>query len=258
MRHPVLIALWLAAVVATHGSPANTTHEDSDQGGTTRLTLVANMTEEGKKLRHPTPADPAYYFPVTTDYKEEGAVLKFFLEPPPPMAEVQHLLAKVLAEQGYLVATRKNPPTLLLVFRWGVWAPIFFRGQFVNRDAMEGLVSGVDTEVATPINPKREEAYVAARRPRWGVKIYAFDFKDWHDQHKITPLWRVNVSTEQWGHYVSEVLPTLVAAAGPMLGRETKGTEFAWPTIYPEGHVILGTAVPKTDQAPAKTSSARP
>jgi len=258
MRHLPVIALWLAAVVTTHGSSADTTHEDSDPSGNTRLTLVTNMTEEGKRLRHPTPANPAYYFPVTTEYKEEGAVLKFFLESPPPLAEVQHLLAKVLADQGYRVATRKNPPSLMLVFRWGVWAPIIVRGQFVNRDVMEGLVSGVDTEVATPINPVREEAYVAARRPRWGVKIFAFDFKDWHDHQKITPLWRVNVSTEQWGHYVSEVLPTLVSAAGPLLGRASKGTEFAWPTIYPEGHVILGTPVLKADHASAKTPPGGP
>ncbi len=88
-----------------------------------RVDVVVNMTDEGYKISRPTPDKPAYYFPFTAGYIQSGAVLTGE-KPPPPSPEIEHLLAKALAEQGYLVMNKKNHPSLILIFWWGYMAPI--------------------------------------------------------------------------------------------------------------------------------------
>jgi hypothetical protein len=41
-------------------------------------------------------------------------------------------------------------------------------------------------------------------------------------QHKAVLLWRAHVSTAYWGHYIDEVLPTLIDTGVVMAGRDTK------------------------------------
>src|ERR1039458_8783195 len=68
--------------------------------------VVVDMTEAGTKVTHPTPASPAYYLPLPVGYKPQGAVLTDQKFPPPPL-EVEHMLAVALAQEGYLVMTKK-------------------------------------------------------------------------------------------------------------------------------------------------------
>jgi hypothetical protein len=106
-----------------------------------RVDVVVNLTDEGTKVPRPTPDKPAYYLPFTAGYIESGAVLAGE-KPPPPAPEVEHLLAKALAEQGYLVMNKKNHPSLILIFWWGYMAPILDNpyGDMANGSA--GKISG--------------------------------------------------------------------------------------------------------------------
>ena len=54
---------------------------------------------------------------------------------------VQRQLVKALAGQGYVAATTQ-PPSLVLVFRWGYIAPEIVHRRFVNRDEMMTYVIG--------------------------------------------------------------------------------------------------------------------
>ena len=84
--------------------------------------VVVDMTDAGAKLAHPTPATPAYYLPLPVGYKPMGAVLAD-QKIPPPTQEVEHMMAVALAQQGYLVMTKNNRPSLVLTLWWGYMAP---------------------------------------------------------------------------------------------------------------------------------------
>jgi len=236
----VRLVLGLAALFPASSLLADSVHDDSDRSGDMRIAVVTDLTEAGKRLPHPTPEKPAYYIPITTGYKKEGDFVKFFQESPPPTAEIQRMIAKALASQGYLVAINNTRPSLILAFRWGSWAPIFLHGVFINQAEMETLVSGAQAELMTPLNPRARDAYEAARQPRWGVVVTAFDFDDQYYRHKVTILWRECMSTELWGHYIDEVLPTLIASGAPMFGRQTTTPQLTQTTVIPEGHVVVG------------------
>jgi hypothetical protein len=115
VRSSIRIAFCLGALL-----PARIALADYDSGDA-RVDVVVNMTDAGRKVPPPTPDNPAYYYPVTRGYTQGGTILTGE-KPPPPTVEVEHLMAKALAEQGYLVAT-SHPPSLVLIFWWGYKAP---------------------------------------------------------------------------------------------------------------------------------------
>jgi hypothetical protein len=110
IRMAVCLVILLPARAALAG-------DDSDIG----VDVVVNMTNEGRNVPPPTPDHPAYYYPVTRGYTEGGAILTSETAPP-PTADVQHMIAKALASQGYLLATR-HPPSLVLILWWGYKSP---------------------------------------------------------------------------------------------------------------------------------------
>ncbi len=62
--------------------------------------VVVDFTPEGRKVEHPTPSNPAYYYPVLGGFQELGSVVAG--EKPPKQWEVAHMVAVALAKQGYL------------------------------------------------------------------------------------------------------------------------------------------------------------
>jgi len=220
-----------------------------------RVDVVVEMTEAGKKIAHPTPDKPAYYFPLPAGFDADGSVMTFFQRPPPVAAQVESLVAKALADQGYLIATRANPPSLILMFRWGYMAPIIIGDVFVNEPQMWELVGGKTIDTPWPIGPRKLEVVESARTPRWYMSIVAADFNDWHKYHKATKLWHESISTELWGHYLDEALPTLIARGAPMFGRET-GPQMIQTAAVPMGHVVVGTPYLRPDPPPSAAPAA--
>jgi hypothetical protein len=70
----------------------------------TEVNVIVDFTPEGRKVAHPTPASPSYYFPVLGSFEELGAGEAG--EKPPRQWDVAHVVAIELAKQGYL---RMNP-----------------------------------------------------------------------------------------------------------------------------------------------------
>ena len=76
----------------------------------TEVNVVVDFTPEGRKIPHPVPGDPAYYYPVLGGFEGLGAGEAG--EKPPKQWDVAHVVALELAKQGYLEmnpAPRVNP-----------------------------------------------------------------------------------------------------------------------------------------------------
>jgi hypothetical protein len=255
--------------------------------GTLRVDVVVDVTEAGKGVSPPSQGHPVFYYPWTSGYHQDGAILEGE-GPPPPTASVQHLVAKALAEQGYFLYTKKSPPSLLLVLWWGYMAPIIDHpfGEstggtspstipivgvglgmgtrstggssglisaaggglslpagvfeaFPNQHEMLMLVGGSKHDV-NRLDPQREDIQEAARNPRYYLIVSALDFQAALHKKPVL-LWCARVSTERAGHHLDEVLPTLIAAAGPSFGQETTRPRFAQAPLVPAGRVEVGT-----------------
>jgi len=82
------------------------------------LTVVTEMTEDGKKLPPVTPEQPAYYLTQSSGYHQLGDSTGN--EKTLPEAEVERILTKALAPNGYRPAQPPaQPPTLMIFYTWG-------------------------------------------------------------------------------------------------------------------------------------------
>jgi hypothetical protein len=82
------------------------------------LTVITEVTEEGKKLPPTSPEHPAYYVAQPAGFVQVGDTYgnEKSLRPD----EVEHLLKKALAANGYLpAAPAAQPPSLVVIYFWG-------------------------------------------------------------------------------------------------------------------------------------------
>src|SRR5882724_6931455 len=82
-----------------------------------RVFTVTDTTPAGAQLRPATPDNPVYYVAIDLGFSVFGGPTAG--EHPPQKKEVSQNVVPVLAKQGYLLATKEHPPTLVLLWRWG-------------------------------------------------------------------------------------------------------------------------------------------
>jgi hypothetical protein len=239
--------------------------------GNLRIAVSVEMTPEGRKFAHPTPDKPAYYMPVTIGYKEVGAFPpKFYQGRELLVGKVQDLLGKALVAQGYRVMTKQSPPSLVLVFRWGIIKPMIVHGKFLNSGEVMTYVVGDQWTGLVPLAPiggyvpgglgqnffqsqfhdystdpatlEIISGLLGKAPSRYFLLVSALDSKAFQ-QHKTVLLWRAHVSVGYWGYFLDQTLPSMIAVGAPMFGREMKRPEIVTASAIPMGHVILGTPV---------------
>jgi hypothetical protein len=82
------------------------------------LTVITEVTDEGKKLPPVSPDHPAYYLPQSAGYVQVGDT--YGNEKTVPADELERLLKKSLAANGYLPANPPaQPPSLAVIYYWG-------------------------------------------------------------------------------------------------------------------------------------------
>ena len=209
------------------------------------VNVNVEVTEAGRKFTLPTPAKPAYYFPITGGFREEGAVKAG--EKPPPRLMVLQQLAKTLAQQGYLVVGPKTPPpTVLLVFYWGSMNPQIDefgdldepQKVFYNQREMVALVGG-HTLNNLDLDSEREAVMQGAEDDRYFVIVSAFDFDAAQKKQKVL-LWRAKMSTDSGRVTMEDVVASLITAGGPHFGRETLRPAWETTPLENRGKVNLG------------------
>jgi hypothetical protein len=205
-----------------------------------QVVTVTDTTPNGALLRPASPANPVFYLAVSTGSHDFGGVIAG--DKQPTSREVAATITKVLAKQGYLPATDLHPPTLLLLWTWGTMNTETFNGSGelaniqVNREQllrfmgadklglvsrtpnsfpMEMLLPGlsITSSDAQALNDlAQDNLYVAA--------IGAYDYQAAvRNESKL--LWKTKISCPSRGHWMPEVLPSMLAIAGPYIGRET-------------------------------------
>jgi len=182
---------------------------------------VSDITDQGQGTRRPTPANPVYYYPRTNGFVNSGATVDGVTSPPKPNVEV--MLVKALASQGYIYHKLANkPPSIMLVFAWGYMAPEFRdTGSIVNKAEMTSLVEGLHPLDETEGSLQSSNMSAAIKTARFYLTISAVDYNALAQQKYIT-LWCTRVSTEIDNNQLSQVLPALLRTAAPILGTQTE------------------------------------
>ncbi len=88
------------------------------------MTVITEMTDEGRLRPLPSPASPAYYSLLSAGYRMHGEIsgdLRIFSQ-----AETEEHLIRALAASGFQPEKEDHPPSLLIVYSWGVHSPLEF------------------------------------------------------------------------------------------------------------------------------------
>lgn len=213
------------------------------------LTVVSEMTAEGKKRPLVDSAHPAYFVMYTQGEKTRGDdVAEKAMTP----SEVQRLLIRSLAPNGYQPATKAHPPSLLVLYTWGSYNnDIGDNAITASRGVIEraGLVGGerfahqvgdmmkeradlrmggMPTFAADMLDPFRlyqssdpKHAYIMdqVKSELYYVVASAYDFGAMR-QHQRVLLWRTRMTVDSRGVAQTQVVPVLIAKAAPFFGTD--------------------------------------
>ncbi len=212
----------------------------------TRVDVVVDMSAAGRKVTPPTPGHPTYYLPILGGYLQRGHAVAG--EPPPPSPnQVALVIARTLAKQGYIVANRRDPPSIVLSLFCGQMNPIIIQSDvtdpgsknFLNEAEEMSLVEG-KTIKDLDLNSDRIAARQGTEEDRYFIMIMAYDYRYYTRTHRKLALWQAKMSAPAQGVSLEEMIPILAAAGGPQFGRETRRPLLIAAPL-PEGRVIVGT-----------------
>ena len=199
---------------------------------------VTDTTPTGALLRPASPDTPVFYMAVSMGCRDFGGIIAG--DKLPPTHEVTETITKVLAKQGYLPATDTHPPTLLLVWTWGTMNvetnPGYLSSLQINHSQLlrfmgaykVGLVSQTseafpENMLAPGLSIMSNDAQTLndlAKGNLYVAAIAAYDYQA-ATRQKSTLYWTTKISCPSRGYWMPEVLPSMLAIAGPNIGRET-------------------------------------
>lgn len=201
---------------------------------------VTNVTPAGKALPQPTPAHPLYYSGISAGYRDLGGIKAG--EKPIAREEVNQLVLKALAKQGYLPVPSNRQPDVFLVWSWGTlnterpfgpWSytpstPInhYQLLRFLGGEKLGMVSSHADPFPELTLAPglfrSREEDDLAdaAKDDLYIAVVSAYGI-DATKSDKPVLLWNTRIGCPSRGSYLPEALPSMIAIATPYIGRDT-------------------------------------
>lgn len=261
--HP--LSLSLAGILAVGGA---TLCRAADNGSfwsrKLDLVVVAEQPRPEKKFVAPTADRPAYYATYDGGYIEAGD--PYANERPPAAADVAHALVRSLAPQHYLPATNQAPPTVLLIYHWGVlnrstteigsglelgpnlrarialvapdrYARMIEQDLLDERTTREAMYSRV--WIPSFLNFRERDILELSRDERYFVIVSAYDYAAL-GRHKAKLLWRVKTSTRNAGVAMDTALPALLRSGAPFFGQNLDEPQYVHTSEVPEGRVEVG------------------
>ncbi len=206
--------------------------------------VATDTTAEGHELTPPTPDKPVYYLGQSLGCKL-GSLPGDDL---PSEKDVNLIVTKILAKQGYVGATRGvHEPTLYMVVQWGSLRPgsgdlMWFMGYRAQDDIGSPIFPGVlGPEVFLRNFRSRTVQTILdnANGDMYGIIVTAFEYKS-ASTPKPTIYWQTRIGLPANGKSMTQALPTMLVAAGNSIGRESKSPVLANADTARGGDVRLG------------------
>jgi len=199
--------------------------------------VVTNTDVVDPTVQPPSPGHPVYYLAISAGYRDLGQPIAG--EKIPNSAEVVKLVTKILDRQGYKLATNKTAPTIMITYSWGTFNPSrpYPDAPYLvtNRNPMLNFLGaskvGVDTSRTstessllsiglTPLAPDAAALQDMSNDGLYIITLAAYDFAA-AKSGTAKLLWKTNISSPSSGHYLPEILPSMLTIAAPHIGRET-------------------------------------
>ncbi len=217
--------------------------------GEVNIFTDTTVTEAGRARPAPTPAAPVYYKII--DLGETSFGSTWAGEKLPSTHTVRQWLKYALAKQGYVLADFQHPPTLLLVFAWGMTRENTFN--FLGGNKMPP-----PPPIVGPTGIWYELLSVTADPGTYVGLLLAYTIES-ESADKTTLLWITRFGSSSPGFSFRESMPFMIEAAALQFGRETdKPVHLAVPRL-PRGEVTFGdikvlgeaNSLPPPDHKPA-------
>ena len=206
--------------------------------------VSTDTTQAGKALTPPTPQQPVYYL---------GRSLGLTLgsipgDHEPDTKKLTDFATRILAKQGYFGARPGvHDPSLFLVVQWGYLKPgtedlLWFLGYDPRQDIAAPTFPGqLGPEVWRRNFRSREIETILedSQSPIYGIIVTAFDFKTARTAQPVA-CWQTRIGLSANGKSMAEALPTMLAAAGPAIGRPSDKPVLVDADLARDGRVQLG------------------
>jgi hypothetical protein len=257
------------------------------------MTVITEMTEEGKKFKVPSADSPAYYYLVDAGYHQEGHGAdekgKVANEP------LERQVKQALAASYYREGTTEHQPTLVLVCVWGAhnkltpptevggddgWVDIGYKN-LLSRAALVGG-NGFAHELEKALNEQSTAG--AMMIGSIADPVYRFTNRDDRTRELMEQtlddcyyvvisayegaaiargekklLWRTKMSTASQGVSLAETAPALIQSGSAFFGAEMKESALVSKRIVRGGRVELGTpTVEEYIEKPTSTETSHP
>ena len=185
--------------------------------------VATDTTEAGKALTQPTLQQPVYYLGMSLG----GKLGSIPGDQEPDKRQLTAFVTGILAKQGYVGARPGvHDPSLFLVVQWGYLKPgtedlLWFLGYDTRQDIGAPSFPGQlgpevwrrnfrSREIDTILQDSQEAIY--------GIIVTAFDYKSARTPNPVT-YWQTRIGLPANGKSMAEALPTMLVAAGPVIGR---------------------------------------
>jgi hypothetical protein len=219
-------------------------------------TVITEMTDEGRKFPPPTAESPVYYVAVSAGLHNEGHAADS--DRSPSDAALADSLQRALAVNHFLPAGPDHPPTLLVVYVWGVHnnldqgsdeigiatPDVNHRNLLSRATLVGGAKFAADLKVALEaqdrvneipgprielLDPMRlflardnrtRRLYSQASGDCYYLVASAYDYQTAAIKQGRKLLWRSKMTVDSSGVAMSDTLPTLVLNSAAYLGRD--------------------------------------
>lgn len=206
--------------------------------------VATDTTMQGHALTPPTREQPVYYRGLSLGRKL-GSIRG---DKEPEVKELNQVVAGILAKQGYLPARPGvHDATLFLIVQWGYMEPaknnlLWFFGYDPNEDigapVMEGIL-GPEVFRRDLRSDSIQTILTNAQDAIYGIIVTAFEFKSASSPNPVI-YWQTRIGLPANGKSMADALPTMLVAAGPAIGRESKTPMLLDADSVREGRVNLG------------------
>lgn len=248
------------------------------------ISVITELTEEGKRIKPPTPDHPIYYYAASVGYRHEGQGVSE--EGKISESEVEKRITAALRFENYLPTTKDHPPEVAIFYFWGVHSKLdkgdpetgdgnFRDVGYHNLLSRAALVGGdkFEKDLAQALN---RQSMMGGPSPSILDPVYRFANRDDLTRNLMEQvlddcyyvvisayegaalargerklLWRTKMSTPAQGVSLIETTPALIASGRSFIGRPMNGPSIVGKRIDRAGKVELGDLKFKGYEGPA-------